>query len=265
LLSLIYTGAAGGGAAAQRAGLQAAMHLLGITLPGFTFPDKLHPSILQGAKRGAGSKIEEAPAGKRGKVEEMPGAGKLPASTAASTKSSSTTVSNHPQYFLLQMTQALMPFEDAKELSCNMAGCRALVTPLTLTGHFQGHFLQHARQAAVVELACHQCDKKFRYRKGLEHHMRKAHGPPEEVVQVCRHCQRQVETDWHLPPARHGCLAQQPGGRGKATRKSPEEKASLACGLCAASVISEWYLPPSRHCCTGLGNGGGNQGGNSLI
>ena len=118
-----------------------------------------------------------------------------------------------------------------------------MVRPNTLTSHFQvtpnnlqlpsgltrnffqEHFKEHSRQSAVagavIELGCDQCSRKFRYRKALDHHMKKAHSgqkkqeqPPtkeqksKEQVSTrikCDLCQKRVDSEWHLAPSRHNC------------------------------------------------------------
>ena len=90
---------------------------------------------------------------------------------------------------------------------------------------FQEHFKEHSRQSAVagavIELSCEQCTRKFRYRKALDHHMKKAHSgqkkheePPtkeqksKEQVSTrikCDLCQKRVDSEWHLAPSRHNC------------------------------------------------------------
>merc|ERR1719394_1472398 len=90
-----------------------------------------------------------------------------------------------------------MPFEERKEIACNVAGCQEKVKPSTLTSHFQEHFREYSRQSAaalasMTELSCDQCPRKFRYRKALDHHVKKAHG---EQVKKEQSGQKIIEPD----------------------------------------------------------------------
>ena len=73
----------------------------------------------------------------------------------------------------------------------------------------------------MTELSCDQCPRKFRYRKALDHHVKKAHSElvkkeqsgqkniePDSKRVTCDLCQKIVESEWYLPPSRHNC----PGG-----------------------------------------------------
>ena len=90
---------------------------------------------------------------------------------------------------------------------------------------FQKHFKEYSRQispvAAITELSCDQCTRKFRYTKALNHHVKKAHSGQkkdehpaakdqnnkEQVGEKlkCDLCQRRVGSEWHLAPSRHNC------------------------------------------------------------
>ena len=90
----------------------------------------------------------------------------------------------------------------------------------------QEHFREYSRQSAaalasMTELSCDQCPRKFRYRKALDHHVKKAHSDqvkkeqsgqkniePDSKRVTCDLCQKVVEGEWYLPPSRHNC----PGG-----------------------------------------------------
>ena len=92
----------------------------------------------------------------------------------------------------------------------------------------QEHFREYSRQSAaalasMTELSCDQCPRKFRYRKALDHHVKKAHSElvkkeqsgqkiiePDlnKILRTCNICEKIVESEWYLPPSRHNC----PGG-----------------------------------------------------
>ena len=99
-----------------------------------------------------------------------------------------------------------------------------LPSPLTRI-FIQEHFKEHSRQssvaAAIIELSCDQCNRKFRYRKALDHHVKKAHSGQKKQEQAptndqkskehvskrvkCDLCQKKVESEWYLSPSRHNC------------------------------------------------------------
>jgi len=171
LLGLIYTGAAPLSARVRRAQVEEAMALLDIALPG---------GIRAQVDEGGEMQVPDTP---DSSVKSLPvKRPRSPSPPRASKKArESGQATAHPQYLLLQLTQQLMPFEESKQLTCNVAGCAGLVTPTTITSHFQQHFKEHSKaqerqvSSQMVELECGQCGKKFRFNKALEHHMKKAH------------------------------------------------------------------------------------------